>query len=313
ISVNETTAVLSYCNGTNGVEACSVATSVGAVDNKLLLIKETSNIVRSSSYENPSVGFISCKNSLEIINKASGIDTTQHKCVVLDDLKQLVTDNSDCSCSSSPVNTLDFAVLFPYWTDGACKGMTGCCQNQFCTGIAWFLDEPSGDSTYPSSCRLLGTKALYRSYTNSTGNFTKQQIIPCVADWDVWFGLDTDNNTDIDRWVNYLPTADMTSDSNGVNNAMAEQLKMAKVYLLVQASYSADPDYDYCALHGDICNTAQCGSDKLLIDTLKDDDGTEHYVCLKHPDGDTWRHYRWKVIQIDITPFPNIPNAVVTP
>ena len=315
ISVNETTPVLSYCNGTadSSIEACNVASSLGVDDNKLLLIKETSNIVRSDSGENPSIGFILCKSGSEVLNNAPGLDTTIQRCVAQDGIKQLITDTSDCSCSSPPVNTADFATLFPYWSDGACKGYTGCCQNQYCTGIAWFLDEPATSSGVPQACLIVGTKILYRAYTENDGSFNKTQVIPCVADWDVWFGLDSDNDTVIDRWVNYLPTSDMSSDPNGVNAALARELKIAKVYFLVQSSYQAEPDYDYCALHGDICDSSTCGVGKILADTLKDADGTEHYVCLKHPDGDTWKHYRWKMVEINVSPFVNIPYPVTTP
>jgi prepilin-type N-terminal cleavage/methylation domain-containing protein len=311
ISVNETTPVLSYCNGTanSSIEACNVASALDVDDNKLLLIKETSNIVRSDSGENPSIGFILCKSGTEILNNAPGLD--DQKCVAQDGIRRLIGDNVDCSCSA--VSSADFATLFPYWTDGACKGYTGCCQNQYCTGIAWFLDEPTADSGAPEACLNVGTKILYRAYTEDDGSFNKTQVIPCIADWDVWFGLDSDNDTVIDRWVNYLPTSDMSSDPAGVNAALARELKIAKVYFLVQSSYQAEPDYDYCTLHGDICDSSTCGAGKILVDTLKDSDGTEHSVCLKHPDGETWKHYRWKVVQINVSPFVNIPQPLTTP
>ena len=322
ISVNETRPVISYCNGTYNpsVDACEIAQNKGISDLKLLLIRETSNIYRTTrSGDVPSAGFEICNNN-ELVYKSVKVPS-KYRCIFLDyNRLYLKTDTCSCSLDRNP-----FYVLYPVVEDDICSSPTNraCCENQDCTAIAWFLYTPNGSSSssgasYPTACKNLGTKILYRSFTYKgdipigDGNFCKQ-IISCVADWDIWFGLDTDNDTVIDRWVNYLPTNEMTSDPDGVNGAMAKQLKMAKVYLLAQASYSPDPDYDYCALHDEVCNTAQCGADKLLIDTLKDGDGTERYVCLKHPDVDAWKHYRWKIVQINVSPFLNIPQPLTTP
>lgn len=289
ISKDESSLVLSYCNGTLDSDnpACNLASDKGAVDNKLLLIKETSNILRSSV---PTIGLVVMNGTELVYAYPSSAASGSYNCTWMDNQKNLL---GEAACDSAP--STQIAMGYPLDPKAACQSDTDvqCCKKQKCIGISYFLT----DKNVPQSCKY--TFVLRRDTPGGSGSIYQVPVINCVADWDVWFGL---GDTQVEKWVNEIPYngSDWSITSN---QDLATSLKIMKVYLLVQASTSADPNYDVCTKSGIKCDDPDCGTDKVLVDTLN---GTK--VCLKHPLNNLWRHYRWKVVEITISNFPNIPT-----
>lgn len=310
ISVDENSTVISYCNGSGSNDACIVANDVGAKDNKVLLLKETTNILDTGcSDDDPDFGFgFVMWNGSSVVYNATSCDVCGSykdniSCEWLDGEKKHLGNDT---CCNAPNSSLAFG--FPIDTDTACQkygnglGSGGnasraCCNKQYCTGIVWYLNEVST----PNYC-FNSTSVLYRKTTNSTGGYQPAvPVLNCVADWDIWFGLDTDGDGNVDTWVNNFPT------SGGMTNAqIKKQLKLVKVYFFIQASYSPNKDYDYCSSQAADCDDT-CGNGYVLGDRLRDSDGTVHNVCLKHPSDPNWVHYRWNILTLTVASFPDIP------
>ena len=304
ISVDENSTVISYCGGSTSSgynDACRVAVyDIKPVDNKLLLLRETTNLLDTGcSDDDPDFGFgFVMWNGSSVVYNATPCDVCGSykdsiSCEWLDGEKKHLGKDTCCHISNSSL-----AFGFPIDTETACKSSSaGCCNKQYCTGIAWYLDNNSLDYCFNS------TYVFYRRSTNSTGGFQKipNPVLNCVADWDMWFGLDTDGDGNVDTWVNNFPT------SGGMNNdQIKDQLKLVKVYFFVQASYSPNKDYDYCATQAADCDNT-CGNGYVLADRLRDADGTVHNVCLKHPSDPNWVHYRWNILTLTVASFPDIP------
>jgi len=298
ISKNETSLVLSYCNGTSDLSnpACSLASTYNAQYKKLLLLKETSNVVRSSI---PTTGFVLWNGTNIVYAEPSSAASSSYKCIWLDDQKNLLS-TSATACSAAP--STNMAIGFPLDTTASCQNPSYplCCAVQSCTGIAYYLKD---SSTKPASC-LSGTYVLYRKTPPPTyfSSIFYIPILNCVSDWDVWFGLDTNGDGNIDKWVNDIPN---TSLGITTNTDIASELKAIRIYLFVQASYTPDKEFDYCKLTNAYCDSGGCPNGYVRVDVLKDDSG-EHYVCLKHPSNPNWVHYRWKTVELIYTSFPNL-------
>ncbi|GEM_PF-1790748 len=303
--------VLSYCNGTllSDNPACSVATELHAADNKLLLLRETSNVFDLYSPSDPedSVGFAVWNGTGIIYADFPDVGSWDNPSVRT--TLQTILDNTECvwedpnrdyittaKCNGEDLSIDQFLTGFPLDNETACKDVDNpwCCTNQECTSIAWYLYTPS---TLPKQC-VEGTKVLYRTLRYTSGYKSYTPVLNCVADWDIWFGLDTDGDGKVDTYINEIP------DDNLVNNNfdLHNELKLMKIYLLVQGSYSADPKYDYDKDRPDELTN----STTLIVDTLKDADGEEHQVVLKLPPN--YHHYRWIIYRMTINEFPNIPT-----
>ena len=315
ISKTETSLVLSYCNGGGSGEACSVANYLHPFGNKLLLLKETSEVTDSCYGNNPTIGFAICNGTLDVYSEIKRI-SNYYGAIIVDLQKNLnkVSNIPSSSCSefhcsllTPQADTNKLSIIFPYRKKKACQGSNaGCCKNQPCTAIAWYAKTPRTTSSFPQACRLMGTQIFYRHVIDGNEKRFKRwsrlvyPAINCVSDWNVWFGLNLDNDTEIDRWVNRMPTGSINN-----NTALAKSLKVIKVYLFVQASYTPDKAFDYCKLTNSYCDSGGCPNGYVRVDVLKDDSG-EHYVCLKHPSDPNWVHYRWKTIELIYTSFPNL-------
>ena len=268
-----------------------------SAENKTLAIRETTNVLDtqySSDDKDYGCGFLISQGGSIIYNNTCGNPYNDNavKCVWLT-LDKYYEDYGNCSNAPSSGDYIGF----PVDTDSVCKGGDYCCQEQYCTTIFWYLKEPDWSSeSAPKKCKPLETKVLYRTVTNSTGDLQAgKPIVNCVSDWDIWFGFDTDNDTKVDTWSN--------STSGKTNEDLKNRLKVAKIYMLVQSSYTADPHFDFCNMTGIDCdNTTTCGNGYIKVDRL----GTD-YVCLKHPSDPSWKHYHWKIIEITVSGFPNIP------
>jgi competence protein ComGC len=286
ISNNETSLVLSYCNGTydSNNPACNITynnllpNGTHATYNKLLLIKTTLNQLNKNT-----TAFFVFNNNLEVYNN-SDVNPAENYCVWLD--KNRFYEKTD-KCNNPPNS--DFNIAFVLDEKSSCldNSTPFCCKIQNCTGIAWYIRTPH--HSLPSRC-LEGTGVLYRyvRYKNNTNpKYLEVPVIDCVADWDVWFAINTTSGI---VFVNSLPN----SETNTTTNAdLLTKLKAVKVYLLVQASFTPDPTYNYSRFH-------KVNSDDTLNVTLPN----EQIFKLKLPAN--FEHYRWEVFEFTVFPkdFP---------
>ena len=322
ISVDEDALVMNYCNGSFCLhnDACFIANYTAAVGNKTLLLRETTNIADIDySYTDPDFGFgFVMWNGTGVVynatngNRVCGTSSTylQEECAWMDGQGHYL-GNDTCCQAARGYSSIAFG--FPKDTDSACKQppttcpcwnstpLRACCKDQYCTGILWYLKQPSTPVDY---C-LSETYTLYRQTTSpssSSGFQTPVPVLNCVADWDVVFGLDTDGDGNVDYWVNSLPysVCPLTNDD------IKQEVKLVKVYMLVQASYVPDKTYDFCSLRNIDCDNI-CGNGYVSVDTLRDGSGNPVYVCLKHPSDSNWIHYRWRIVELTVSYLPNIP------
>jgi hypothetical protein len=294
ISQNETTLILSYCNGTANASnpACNAAKNLGAEKGKLLLIKETTNVVRSQN-QTPTVGFVLWNGSQVVYAGPNNANSSEYQCIWLKKEDKSLVSQSTCDKAlyNNGTKIPFFAVGYPL-DPKACGNGTNplCCADQNCTGIAYFLDIPA--SGLPQRC-LTGTYIFYRKIPGGNNNIYKIPVLNCVADWDVWFEVDTDNDTITDAYYNVLP-----NDAIRSNIELKQKLVAVDIYFLVQASYSPNYKYDFSKGNRNVNATGAY----IIADSFPD--GTQ--VKLKFPEGDEWRHYHWKVFKVRITDFPNL-------
>ncbi len=133
--------------------------------------------------------------------------------------------------------------------------------------VDYYLHRPA---TMPKNCAP-GTYILYRN--------ASYPVLSCVADFQVGFGLDTNNDGVIDSW-----TQDLTSLSA---LQVREQLKQVRVYILVQNGVF-DPDYVYPY------TSVYVGNPSLGTSGIG-----RNFTFSGITD---FRHYRWKLIRLVVQP-----------
>lgn len=136
-----------------------------------------------------------------------------------------------------------------------------------------------GGSSFPESCAP-GTKSLMRVESNTSEDPDPEDGTPlmaCVLDFQVAFGLDTNDDEAIDTWDNGGAVAG-TYDAEALRSA----LKQMRVYVLLQSG-SRDRSYTYPQA------TVRVGDANL---------GTGENVTLSADQ----RQYRWRLATISIAP-----------
>jgi type IV pilus assembly protein PilW len=132
-----------------------------------------------------------------------------------------------------------------------------------------------------------GTHTLGRTVMQQgSGKMQSYPLLHCVADFQVGFGLDTNDNGTIDTWTQDLTTLTKAED-------VRNQLKQVRVYILMQ---NGTKDRHYNCPY----TTIQVG-EKITID------GHTFKVGRIGPDFDLttitdYKHYRWKVVELIVTP-----------
>jgi len=157
--------------------------------------------------------------------------------------------------------------------------------------IDYHLKRPVGIAT---SCAE-NTGTLYKSLLNhSNGKFTEIPIMDCVADMQVVFGWDLNEDGVIDAYSNADGSTVNGGDTAAVQATMGDaglirnRLKVVKVYLLVQDG-RRDPSFRNS-------NSIVVGNDSLGEKSL-----TKEYT-VANIDDKKWTNYRWKVYRIVVTP-----------
>ncbi|NPB05549.1 MAG: prepilin-type N-terminal cleavage/methylation domain-containing protein [Aquificae bacterium] len=285
IAKNETRLVIEFFNGTDYPSPlAAIATADDLSDGeKVLVLRETVNLAKTSI---PTYGFLVSNGSGIVYAYPPGADWESVYCAWLSqDRACLGVDN----CTDPPPGSA--AVGYPLDNQSACRDATDpwCCVACNCTTIVYKLYEQSGSSK--PSC-IPGVLTFGRKTANMS-----VPLINCVSDWSVWFGLDLDGDGEVDTWENQIPNGEV------LTNEDLKKVKVVKVFFLVQASPTGDPGYDFCKLTGAKCDGAgACGEGFLEVAEL----GGKK-VCLKHPEDPAWKTYRWRVVEVTVSNFPNLP------
>jgi len=172
----------------------------------------------------------------------------------------------DSASISRPFNRTDYYVRRPVGIPGMCADRTG---------------------------------VLYKANLNqSDDTFTEIPIMDCVADMQVVFGWDMNEDGVIDTVSN--ADGSTVSSSAGYNSAnvkdetiinaelIRNRLKLVKVYLLVQ---DGRPDPNYKNTKDIIVGNKELGEESV----------TKKYT-VTDIDANKWSHYRWKVYRIVVDP-----------
>jgi prepilin-type N-terminal cleavage/methylation domain-containing protein len=130
-----------------------------------------------------------------------------------------------------------------------------------------------------------GTRSLQR--VEMSDGESIEPLLACVRDFQVSFGIDTDDNGTIDTW-DPINTGNFQTDTYDLKT-LKRRLKQVRVYILVQAG-NRDPDYTYSNPDDPSRpNTIRVG-DSIL--------GTGRNIALTAEQ----RRYRWRVMTISVTP-----------
>lgn len=141
--------------------------------------------------------------------------------------------------------------------------------------VHYHLSSADGDGC------ATGVKNLLRAESRTTiPTSGGDPIIPCVADFQVVIGLDTDNDRETDLWKNGGVSADATYDPARLNRS----LRQVRVYALTQIG-QRDNNYIYPSA------TIYVGDQSLGT-------GMGRTFTLSNEQ----RHYRWRVIRLAAVP-----------
>jgi hypothetical protein len=136
----------------------------------------------------------------------------------------------------------------------------------------------------PAICSK-GTRSLQR--VEMSDGESIEPLLACVRDFQVSFGLDTDDDGTIDTW-DPISTGNFQADTYDLKT-LKRRLKQVRVYILVQAG-NRDPDYMYSNPDNPAKpNTIRVGDSML---------GTGRDITLTADQ----RRYRWRVMTISVTP-----------
>ncbi len=151
----------------------------------------------------------------------------------------------------------------------------------------YYINAPSAASPLPAHCAP-GTGTLLKATVNQADDdFTTIPIVDCVADFQVVYYLDTDNDGGWDTRAN-------ASGLNGLTaKQIREQVKSIRCYVL---SHEGGADQTYTHPNANI-NVGDIAEDGV---TLQANGGRA--FDLNAFIGATWPRYRWKVYGIAVTP-----------
>lgn len=151
--------------------------------------------------------------------------------------------------------------------------------------VDYYIKRPSAVKDMPARCAP-GTGILYKSgMVHSGGGVDYNPLLECVADMQVIYSLDTNEDGGVDLHGNEDILTGMTSE------AIRKQLKEIRVYILTHEGQK-DSAFIYPS------STVQVGEFGL---------GRTYDLTLLSGIGDTWKNYRWKTYVLVVVP-KNISN-----
>ncbi len=147
---------------------------------------------------------------------------------------------------------------------------------------------------HPKSYNLVRA-AINHNYQNSpesdyNGMRNEMPIMDCVIDFQIAFGIDSDNDGTLDLWVQDNSSATYFGNANSI----AQYVRAVKVFILMhEGTYDADYTYEITGNNMDI---GVDGNDDGDLSDAGD-------LLLKSYDFtklSNWTNYRWKIITITI-------------
>ena len=146
--------------------------------------------------------------------------------------------------------------------------------------------DTSGNRIVPKRCAP-NTGVLVKAVVNhNDGGFTYLPLLDCVADMQVIYGMDLDNDKDFEPLVALSLdgySEDLTATSS---QTIRDQVKQVRVYILAHEGQK-DPTYTYPS------STVSLGGDVSL--------GRTFNLATRIGDPE-YKNYRWKLYTIVVTP-----------
>jgi prepilin-type N-terminal cleavage/methylation domain-containing protein len=190
---------------------------------------------------------------------------------------------TDASALPTPASTSDIHTIYAL-------GPSSATRMPF-NRADYHLYRPAAN--FPQKCYPNST-ILYRSTINhGDGKRNEQAVLDCVEDFQVAFGLDTNDDRTIDSWQTSL--APLDDDANGITDALEirNQLREVRVFILYHEG-SKDEDFRFSGAL--TLGDAQTGT--LSTFTPSSDAAT----CSRCGQP-LAMHYRWNVARLAIKPM----------
>jgi prepilin-type N-terminal cleavage/methylation domain-containing protein len=151
--------------------------------------------------------------------------------------------------------------------------------------VDYYIKRPTASGEMPARCAP-GTGVLYKAHLNhSGGGVVQYPLLECVADMQVVYSLDTNEDGGVDLHSDENILASMSSET------IRRQLKEVRVYVLAQEG-NKDMSYSYSS------PTVQVGGYGR---------GRSYDLTALNGIGNEWRNYRWRIYTVVAAP-KNINN-----
>lgn len=143
-------------------------------------------------------------------------------------------------------------------------------------------------SSVPQRCAP-NTGVLVKAVMDYNGGFNQLPLLDCVADMQVIYCLDNDNDGDCE--VGVSGSTDSYSDDISTQNAqwIRERVKQVRVYILAHEG-QYDRNYTF--------NNFTCGANCITVGEF----GLGRNFNLAASIGGNWQNYRWKVYTLVVKP-----------
>lgn len=155
--------------------------------------------------------------------------------------------------------------------------------------VDYYVRTPAGVGEMPPRCAN-GTGVLYKGVLNQAdGLFDEIRIIECVADMQVIYGWDADEDGDFEPGVAGSTDAYINDINNRMSSGVRERLKEVRVYILAHEG-QRDTGYNFSGYNGACSHCVVVGEFGL---------GSDVDLAVI-PDSD---QYRWKVYTLVVKPM----------
>ncbi len=157
--------------------------------------------------------------------------------------------------------------------------------------VDYYVRRPPGPAPddMPPRCAGNSTGVLYKAVVNQAdGLFTEIRLMECVADMQVLYGWDVDEDGDFEPWVGGSTDAYLENINDRMSFEVRERLKEVRVYILAHEG-QRDQGYNFSGFNGG-CSTC------VLVGEFGMGSNFDLAVI---PD---FREYRWKVYTLVVKP-----------
>jgi len=160
----------------------------------------------------------------------------------------------------------------------------------------YYVRRPAGPGEMPPRCSQ-STGVLYKGLVNQDdGLYTEIRLVECVADMQVIYGWDADEDGDFEPWVAGSTDTYLVNINDRESFEVRERLKEVRVYILAHEGHR-DAGYNFSGFSSD-AGAAVCGPH--CVEVGDDGLGFPGYFDLDViPD---YQEYRWKVYTIVAKP-----------